>query len=83
MCRSKYFSGNPSAGFGIGESVMVILQVIAANFGNCVQLMVLQVRKNTTCHAKSIVKLILGIVHPIALKHSPQTTLIERAVVSH
>ena len=71
-------------GLGIGQSMMVIGQIITAGCGNRLQLMVRQTAAEMfTGGRKCIIELILGIIHPVHFENLFQTSFIEPAVVSH
>ena len=73
-----------STGLGIGQGMMVIGQVITAGCGNRLQLMVRQTAAEmVTGGRKCIMKLILGIIHPVHFENLFQTSFIEPAVVCH
>ena len=75
---------NVGTGFGIGQGMMVIGQVITAGCGNRLQLMVRQTAAEmVTGGRKCIMELILGIIHLIHSENLFQTSFIEPAVVSH
>ena len=61
----------------------MIFQTVSAGSGHGVQLVVGELRKYSACHAQSVIKLIVGIVHLIDAEDSFQTALIERTVVCH
>ena len=71
-------------GFGIGQGMMVIGQVITAGCGNRLQLMVRQTAAEmlTGCR-KGIIELILRIIHPVHFENLFQTSFIELAVMRH
>ena len=73
-----------SAGFRIGQGMMVIGQVITAGCGNHLQLMVRQTAAEMlTGGRKCIMELILGIIHPVQPECRFQTSFIEPAVMRH
>ena len=81
---SQQLDCNMSAGFRIGQGMMVIGQVITAGCGNRLQLMVRQTAAEmVTGGRKCIIELILGIIHPVHFENLFQTSFIEPAVVSH
>ena len=81
---SQQLDCNMSAGFRIGQSMMVIGQVITAGCGNRLQLMVRQTAAEmVTGGRKGIMELIFRIIHPIHPECRFQASFIEPAVVSH
>jgi|GEM_PF-2498291 len=81
---SQQLDCNMGTGFGIGQSMMVIGQVITAGCGNRLQLMVRQTAAEmlTGCR-KGIIELILRIIHPVHFENLFQTAFIELAVMRH
>ena len=81
---SQQLDCDMGTGLGIGQGMMVIGQVITADCGNRLQLMVRQTAAEMlTGGRKCIMELILGIIHPVHFENLFQTTFIEPAVVSH
>ena len=76
--------GYGSAGFGIGQSMVVACQVVSTAGSDGMQPMVGQLltEEAARCPA-STEEAIAGIGHTIIVMHGPQTPLVERAVVSH
>lgn len=62
---------------------MMVFQTVSAGSGHGMQLVVGELRKYSACHAQSVIKLIVGIVHLIDAEDGFQTALIERTVVCH
>ena len=84
MGLSQQLDCNMGTGFGIGQGMMVIGQVITAGCGNCLQLMVRQTAAEMFARGrKGIMELIFRIIHPIHSENLFQTPFIEPAVVSH
>lgn len=79
----KDFAGNPCAGFGIGESMVMVLQVVAAVGGYGVQLVVWKMWKDAARGAERVVEHVVGIVHLIDSEHCFQASLVERTIVCH
>lgn len=79
---SKNLHRDMSAGYCIGESVMMILQVETAMSSHCMQLMIFQIRKDLDRSSVSTIKLIVGIFHLIMSEAGFQTSLIETFVMS-
>ena len=72
------------AGLRIGKRVMVVLKVIAAGSGDCVQLVVRQQASEMAARgAAGAIKFVIRIVHLIDPEHSFQATLVKGAVVRH
>ncbi len=79
---SKNFAGNPGARLGIGQSVMMILHTKPASLRHSIQFMVHQTRESPPRSAKSIVELIIRIIHLINPENRLQTTLIKSLIMS-
>ena len=81
---SQQLDCNMSAGFRIGQGMMVTSQVITAGCGNRLQLMVRQTAAEmVTGGRKCIMELIFRIIHPIHPECRFQASFIEPAVVCH
>ena len=88
MGSEKYFLQQPYRNlrtrFGIGEGVVVMLQMIAAGRSNGVQLVVGEVLpKMVAGGVTGAVELVVGIVHLINIEYRPQAAFVKRAVVCH
>ena len=85
LCQSasKNLHGDIGAGLRVGESVMMAGEVVAAQGGNGLQLMVGGMGENPAGYSQRIVKHVAGIVHLIAPHHSLQASRIERGIVGH
>ena len=77
----QQFSGYPGAGFGVGEGVVVVLQVIAAEGGDGVQLVVGCMGEDAAGGLAGAVETVAGIVHLIAAHDGPQAAFVECLVV--
>lgn len=88
MGNEKYFlqqlHRNLGAGFGIGEGVVVMLQMIAA--GRCygMQLVVGQIMAEVAARSDAgTTELIIRIIHLIQLEYRPQAAFVKHAVMGH
>lgn len=79
--RLQYFSGNPRAGFCIGQSMVMLFQVVSAEGGHGVQLVVLRPRESATGGPQRIIEIIVGIIHLVDPEDGFQAVLVERLVV--
>jgi hypothetical protein len=79
----QYFSGYPCAGFGIGESVVMVLHAKAACLGDGMELVVRQIGELAARDTKGVVKLIIGIIHLIDAEYGFQAAFVERLVMCH
>ena len=80
----QYFHGNPCAGLGIGEGVVMVFKGVAAGGRHGMQLVVGQLRSEMAARGPAGAKeLVVRIIHLIGLEHGLEATLIERAVVGH
>ena len=80
---SKNLHGNIGAGLRVGESVMMAGEVVAAQGGNGLQLMVGRMGENPSGDAQRVIKHVAGIVHPVTPHHGLQASRIERGIVGH
>ena len=80
---SQDFSCYPCTCFCIGKGMMMIFQMIATKFGNCMELMILCIGECTTRSNAGTIEGIIGIIHLITMEYSLQTTLIEGFVVGN
>lgn len=76
-------TGNPRTGFCIGQCMMVVIQLIAADGSHRMQLVILQSLHGSAGHAQGIIELIVRIIHLVHAKDCFQTAFIKRAVVGH
>ena len=84
-CRSSYnIQGYRGARLGIGQGVVMVMEVITTGGGNCVKLVIGQrmAELSAGC-SKCIVKAVIWIVHLIDLEHSFQTSFIEAGIVGN
>ena len=79
----QYFPCNAGTGFGIGEGVMMVLQLIATGGSNGVELMIRQMGKLASGRAQGVEKLIFGIVHLIDTEGCTETSFVEGLVVGN
>ena len=76
--------GNPRAGLGIGEGVVMVFEGVAAGGRHGMQLVVRQLLSEMPPRGATGAKeLVIRIIHLIGLKHGPEAALIEGTVVSH
>lgn len=80
----KDFNSNPGTGFGIGQRMVMILQIIAAILRDGLQLMIWEpiAQYPHGCPAGTV-KPVVRIGHPVCAEGCFQATLIERAVVRY
>ena len=75
---------NIGAGLGIGEGMVVMLQMIAAGCCYGVQLVVGQTFSKMSARGDAgAMKLIIGIIHLIQLKNRFQAAFVKHAVMGH
>ena len=80
----QYFHGNPGAGLGIGEGVVVMFQIEAAGFGHGMQLVVGQLVAEVPPRGPAgAAEPVAGILHLVGLENGFEATLVEGAVVRH
>ena len=72
------------AGFGVGEGVVMMPQVVAASGGDGLELVVFQrpAEASPRCR-QGIVEHVVGIVHLVDPEHGFQTRLVEACIVGH
>ena len=78
----QYFSRYCRAGFGIGQSVMMVLQVISAACGYYVK-RVAPLGPAAARRYAGAVELVVGIVHLIDAEHGLLAAFVKRLVVGH
>ena len=83
MSFSKNLAGNPSASLRISQSMVMILHTEPASLRHSIQLMINQTRESTPRSAKSIIKLIVRIIHLINPENSLKTALIKLLIMSN
>ena len=77
-------ASNPCASLGIGQSVMVVDQIVAAGSCHGMQLVVgKQLSEMFARGAAGAVELIVRVIHLVAAHHGLQAAFVERAVVRH
>ncbi len=69
--------------FGIGQCMMVMLQVVTACCRYGLQLMILQLRQHPARNTKRVIKVIIRVVHLIGTEHRLQAIHVELLVVGH
>ena len=76
--------GNPCAGLGIGEGVVMVFKGVAAGGRHGMQLVVGQLRSEMAARGPAGAKeLVVRIIHLIGLEHGLEATLIEGTIVGH
>ena len=80
---SQNFSRNPSTSFRIRQSMVMILQPIAAKFGYVMKLMINGMWKSSLRSPIRAMKFIVGIVHLITTEDSFQAAFIKRLVMGN
>ena len=71
-------------GLGIGQGVMVILQIIPTSCSDSLELMVgKQAPKMLPGGSQCVMELVVRIIHLVYLKDFFQTALVKVAIVSH
>ena len=75
---------NMGAGLGIGESVVMVFEVIAAGGRHGMQLVVGQLFPEVpACGTAGAAKPVAGVLHLVGLEHGFEATLVERTIVGH
>ena len=77
---SEDLQGDGGAGFGIGEGVVVAVEVVAAGCSHYVELMVTQAAAR---RCEGAVEFIVRIVHLISLEDGFQATFVEGTVMGY
>ena len=83
MFESHYLPGYPSAGLGVGEGVVVVLEVEAAGGGDGVELVVPEVGELASRGTQGVEEDVARVVHLVGSEDGAQASLVEGAVVSH
>ncbi len=86
MCTSSLQDchGNPRAGLGVGEGVVMVGHRVAAGGRHGMQLVVRQLpSKMPPRGATGAIKLVVRIIHLIGLEHGLEAALIEGTIVGH
>ena len=69
------------AGFGVGQSMVVIAEVEAAIGGDCIKLVVRKELEKTFGRKTCAMELVVRVIHLIATKNRLEATLVKRFVV--
>ena len=81
---SKKLQGDDSAGFSIGQGMMMTGQIVATSRSYGLQLMIGQYLSKVAARGlQGIAKAVAGPFHAIHLMYSPQASLIKACIMSH
>ena len=81
---SEEIQGYCGTGFGIGQGVMMVLEIVTTGGSNRVKLVIGQrMAELSAGGCKGIVKTVVWIIHLIDLEHCFQTSFIEMGIVGH
>ena len=86
MCTSSLQNhhGDPRAGLGIGEGVVMVLEGVTTGGRHGMQLVVGQLLSEMAARGPAGAKeLVIRIIHLIGLEHGLEATLIEGTIVGH
>ena len=76
------FEGDGGAGFGVGQSVVMVLEVVTATLGDEVEIVVAR-RPNATGLLQRTIELVVGVCHPVAAEDGFEAVLVEGFVVGN
>lgn len=80
----QQFQCDGGAGFGIGQGVMMVHEVIAAGGCHCLQLVVWETMPEVPAGGgEGVLEFVVGVVHLIYAERGLQATLVEAGVVCH
>ena len=77
----KDLEGDVGAGFCICQGIVMMLQVVATEFCNCLELMVLRIRESFSGCYESAEERIVRVIHLVAAEDGFQTGFIKGFVV--